>query len=194
MFCVPDQLSPPFGEVSTTVGAVLSNVTEVPSVTEITWVPAFPDRSAKSIVKVTNPSVSALSRTNVAPQVLPLPFTATELAGLAPPTMKVTVGVPMPSLAVKLSVTVSPTFAISFAPSFAALSESIVTFVREGTELSTMKYASEVSNTRFPAPSHTVTFMLTCGELVAVVVSQEYVPLSTVAPETEIQGPELVLT
>ena len=40
------------------VGAVSSNVTEVPSVTAVTAVPAFPAESLNAILKATAPSVS----------------------------------------------------------------------------------------------------------------------------------------
>ena len=49
-------------ETLVSVGAVLSKVTEEESVVEVTWVPAFPAVSLKSIVKATTPSVSPDAR------------------------------------------------------------------------------------------------------------------------------------
>jgi hypothetical protein len=71
----------------------LSNVTEEESVVEVTWVPALPDMSLKSIVKPTAPSVSPDARTKVAVQSFPLTLeTVTDPPAEVPPTVKATVG------------------------------------------------------------------------------------------------------
>ena len=57
------------------VGAVLSNVTLVPLVTAVTFVPEFPGRSSKEIVNVTLPFVSLEFAVYFAVQVVPLPAT-----------------------------------------------------------------------------------------------------------------------
>ena len=57
------------------VGAVLSNKTELPSVTAVTFVPAFPAVSLKEITKLTSPSVSLELAVYRAVQLVPLPAT-----------------------------------------------------------------------------------------------------------------------
>ncbi len=63
---------------------VLSSVTEVPSVVEVTWVPALPAVSAKSIVKATAPSVSPDARVNAAVQLLATVDIWVDLGSIAP--------------------------------------------------------------------------------------------------------------
>ena len=66
----------------------------------------------KSIVNVTKPFVSAELVTYVAVQLLPDGLDITGVAvTVTPPDLKVTVGVVMATLDVKLNVTVSPTLA-----------------------------------------------------------------------------------
>ena len=87
------------------VGAVLSKVMPLPSVVDITWLPAFPAGSRKSIVNRRPPSssVDVISRT--ASQELFDP----EIVALSPPT--ITVGVCITSLVVKFIDTSSSTLA-----------------------------------------------------------------------------------
>ena len=69
----------------------------------------------------------------MADQLLPAALaTVTSPATETPPTVKATVGVWIVSSAVNVSVTVSPTVAVSFVPLLAALSESIDTLVSVG--------------------------------------------------------------
>ena len=73
-------------ETEVRVGAVLSNVTDVASVVEVTGVPALPARSEKLIVKVTKPSVSDTLVVYEAVQVLPEVLLITgESVTLTPP-------------------------------------------------------------------------------------------------------------
>lgn len=96
------------------VGAVLSKVTDEPSPTVVTAVPAFPIKSVKAILNVIAPSVSPDWVAKAAVQLLPegLLYVTEPLTAL-PPDLKVTVGVEIASEAVKLKVTVSPVFALA---------------------------------------------------------------------------------
>ena len=115
------------GELGTVVAT-----TEVPSVVEVTWVPALPAVSAKLIVKATAPSVSPDARVNAAVHSFPLALvTVTNPVAEAPPIEKATVGEAIVSFAVNERVTVSPTFA-----TLVALPESIDTLVSVGAVLS----------------------------------------------------------
>ena len=135
------------------VGAVLSNVMLVPSVTAVTFVPSFVARSSKAMVKVTAPLVSPELAVYFAVQLVPLPATTSAVLILLPPDWKVTTGVCKLSLAVKLRVISSPTFASVVVE----LSEAMLTLVSVGTVLSNVTLVPSVtavtSTPSFPARS-----------------------------------------
>ena len=62
----------------------MSNVTEEESVVEVTWVPALPAVSLKSIVKATGPSVSRDARVNAAVQLLATVDIWVDVGSIAP--------------------------------------------------------------------------------------------------------------
>ena len=95
------------------VGAVLSTVTEVESLTVDTFEPSLPALSVKAILNSTIPSVSPLSTVYEEVHVFPLVLLASLLvsATLTTPEVKLTVGVCMVSEAVNVSVTTSLFFA-----------------------------------------------------------------------------------
>ena len=119
---------PHAAETDWMVGWVLSTVTAELSVTAETAVPALPAESVKAIENATAPSVSASATSATHVQVLPSVLdTVIELSAMAaPPEVKVHVGVPMASDAVRVRVMSSPLLALP------ALSTAIPTAVRVG--------------------------------------------------------------
>ena len=119
-------------ETEDTVGAVLSNVTLPPPL--VTADPAFPAESLNAILYVTEPAVSLSAVVYAAVHVFPDVFTyVTDVSVIAaPPETKVTTGVDIVSLAVNVSVTLSPTAASVDVELF----DAILTLLNVGTVLS----------------------------------------------------------
>jgi hypothetical protein len=93
--------------VMAAVGGVLSKVTLEPLVIAVTAVPAFPSKSVKLMLKVTVPSVSPEVMALLAVQEVPEPEIAADVPSM------VAAGVCIVSEDVKLTVTVSPVFALA---------------------------------------------------------------------------------